>query len=85
MKLVNQSKGMGWESMPLDLNRLSVLSLLVCSQSTLFLKPGRFGLRGHAPIVLKPGVSLLGNKNEPTIFTTLTDPLSNEPATIQGK
>ncbi|KAI8343100.1 hypothetical protein BC941DRAFT_458720 [Chlamydoabsidia padenii] len=55
----------------------------VSNQSALYLKPGIFGLRSRAPVVLKPGVSLIGNKNEPTIFTTLTDPQSNEPATIQ--
>jgi hypothetical protein len=52
----------------------------------LLLKPGRFGLRGQDPIVLKPGVSMQGNKDEPTIFTTMVDldRQSNESATIQG-
>ncbi|ORZ13516.1 hypothetical protein BCR42DRAFT_467162 [Absidia repens] len=52
-------------------------------QHALLLKPGRFGLRGQDPIVLKPGVSMHGNKDEPTIFTTLVDLHSNESATIQ--
>lgn len=47
------------------------------------LKPGRFGLREQNPIVLKPGVSLQGSDNAPTIFTVLKND-ANEAASIQG-
>ncbi|KAI8086281.1 uncharacterized protein BX664DRAFT_335414 [Halteromyces radiatus] len=39
----------------------------------LMLKPGRFGIRGKDAVVLKPGVSLHGSEDEPTIFSTLNN------------
>ncbi|KAI9306034.1 hypothetical protein BJ944DRAFT_160658 [Cunninghamella echinulata] len=52
------------------------------NQTKLMLKPGRFGLREQNPIVLKPGVSLIGSDDAPTIFTVLKND-KNEVATIQ--
>ncbi|KAI8072506.1 hypothetical protein BC940DRAFT_316651 [Gongronella butleri] len=55
------------------------------SEPVLLLKSGRFGLRASQPIMLKPGVSLKGNEDAPTVFVAIHDAAENdkEPATIQ--
>ncbi|ORX54626.1 hypothetical protein DM01DRAFT_1305304, partial [Hesseltinella vesiculosa] len=53
-------------------------------EPALLLKPGRFGLRSSDPIMLQPGVSLLGNPDAPTVFVAIHDSdAEEEPATIQ--
>ncbi|CAO3633367.1 unnamed protein product [Cunninghamella blakesleeana] len=52
------------------------------NNTVLLFKPGRFGIREDKPIVLKPGVSLQGSDDAPTIFTVIKSD-SKEAASIQ--